>query len=54
MAAYNLRNNKDPVTYDDLINLFDEKLKDIATKKCIDDLKSIIEDQRKTIVKQQN
>ena len=54
MAAYNLRNKKDPVTYDDLINLFDEKLKDIATKKCIDDLKSIIEDQKKTIVKQQN
>ena len=33
MVDYNLRKKKDPVTYDDLINLFDEKLIDIATKK---------------------
>ena len=53
MSGYNTRNKKEAVTYEDLLSLFDEKLQNIATKKCINDLKLIIEEQKKSIVSQQ-
>ena len=52
-AQYNTRNKKEAVSYDDMLNLFNEKLQNIATKQCINELKSIIEDQKNIITNQQ-
>ena len=53
MSGYNTRNKKETITYEDLMNLLDDRLQNIATKECINDLKLIIENQQKTISKQQ-
>ena len=54
MSGYNTRNRKDTVTFADLIELFDEKLKKIVMKEDINELKEIIENQKKKIDKQQS
>ena len=53
MNNYNTRNKKEALSYDELLKLFDERLQNIATKQCINELKSIIEDQKKIISNQQ-
>jgi len=49
MSGYNTRNKKEPVSYEALLELLEEKLQNIATKQCINELKVIIENQRQTI-----